>query len=83
MVIKSCCVQKCHWETKRICLDCESNTGPQDLQSCALPTELSRLYVTLRQLVYCKNIVLSFTVIEQRIVRVFQICVRAFKAIER
>eukprot|EP00979_Chaetoceros_neogracilis_P006221 scaffold1248_cov221-Chaetoceros_neogracile.AAC.3 len=26
------------------CLDCESNTGPQDLQSCALPTELSRLF---------------------------------------
>eukprot|EP00978_Attheya_sp_CCMP212_P023701 scaffold73084_cov35-Attheya_sp.AAC.2 len=26
------------------CLDRESNTGPQDLQSCALPTELSRLY---------------------------------------
>ena len=24
------------------CLDCESNTGPSDLQSDALPTELSR-----------------------------------------
>ncbi len=24
------------------CFDCESNTGPQDLQSCALPTELSK-----------------------------------------
>ena len=27
---------------KMYCLDRESNTGPQDLQSCALPTELSR-----------------------------------------
>ena len=25
------------------CFDRESNTGPQDLQSCALPTELSKL----------------------------------------
>ena len=24
----------------KICFNCESNTGPQDLQSCALPTEL-------------------------------------------
>ena len=31
-----------------LCLDCESNTGPSDLQSDALPTELSRL-VTLQQ----------------------------------
>jgi hypothetical protein len=32
---------------KRIdnCLDCESNTGPSDLQSDALPTELSRLFI--------------------------------------
>ena len=28
---------------KTSCLDCESNTGPSDLQSDALPTELSRL----------------------------------------
>ena len=28
------------WED---CFDRESNTGPQDLQSCALPTELSKL----------------------------------------
>eukprot|EP00978_Attheya_sp_CCMP212_P011212 scaffold27541_cov31-Attheya_sp.AAC.1 len=31
------------WKSTK-CLDRESNTGPQDLQSCALPTELSRLY---------------------------------------
>ena len=29
-------------EQKNSCLDCESNTGPSDLQSDALPTELSR-----------------------------------------
>jgi hypothetical protein len=29
-------------KSKRKCLDCESNTGPSDLQSDALPTELSR-----------------------------------------
>ena len=28
--------------TLKKCLDCESNTGPSDLQSDALPTELSR-----------------------------------------
>ena len=27
---------------KKMCLDCGSNTGPSDLQSDALPTELSR-----------------------------------------
>jgi hypothetical protein len=32
--------------TKNTCLDCESNTGPSDLQSDALPTELSRHLVT-------------------------------------
>ena len=26
-----------------LCFDRESNTGPRDLQSCALPTELSKL----------------------------------------
>ena len=28
---------------KSNCFDCESNTGPSDLQSDALPTELSKL----------------------------------------
>ena len=28
---------------KSMCFDCESNTGPSDLQSDALPTELQRL----------------------------------------
>jgi hypothetical protein len=31
------CPKKC-----KFCFDRESNTGPQDLQSCALPTELSK-----------------------------------------
>ena len=32
----------CCCSTKYYCFDRESNTGPQDLQSCALPTELSK-----------------------------------------
>ena len=40
------------WEMswKVTCFDRESNTGPQDLQSCALPTELSKL---LLHMPYC------------------------------
>ena len=45
----------CSETEQKVCLDCESNTGPQDLQSCALPTELSRHLLTLETLV--KNII--------------------------
>ena len=37
-----CLVARCVGE-KVNCFDRESNTGPQDLQSCALQTELSKL----------------------------------------
>jgi hypothetical protein len=35
-----------HIKNKKVCLDCESNTGPSDLQSDALPTELSRHFLS-------------------------------------
>ena len=45
-------------------------------------SQLSYRGSTFRPIIRIQKIILSFTIIEQ-IVRVFQICVRAFKAIER
>ena len=43
-------------KTKKKCLDTESNYGPSDLQSDALPTELSRRIFTATEMLFMYHI---------------------------
>ena len=46
---------------KKHCRNPGSNQGPLDLQSNALPTELSRHYISLKRNIFCKNVVLVYS----------------------